>query len=77
MRSLTKLDEAPDFQVVRSVARSMFELLLDMKILRSNRSLSARFTHHPRIDRMRTAIRVREFVAKNPTPDRKKKRRST
>jgi hypothetical protein len=73
MRSLTKLDEAPDFQVVRSIARSMFEVLLDIKALQANPSLSERLSHHPRIERMRTAIKVRDFVAKNRTPEREEK----
>jgi hypothetical protein len=72
-RSLVKLDSADTFQAVRSIARSMFELLLDIKTLAINQSLSRMFAAYPMIERTRTAIRVADFVAANPSPERNKK----
>jgi len=63
MRSLVKLDHPDDFQAVRSLARSMFELLLDMKSLQRDPALSKRYSSFPMIERMRTAIQVADFVA--------------
>jgi hypothetical protein len=73
LRSLAKLDRSHDFQAVRSIARSMYELLLDMKTLEHDPTLSKRFFAFPTIERTKTAIRVADFVAKNATPARQKK----
>jgi len=75
MRSLVKLDDFDDFQAVRSIARSLFELLLDMKLLQLDPTLIARFSSYSTIERMRSAIRVADFVAKHPSPDRAKRYR--
>lgn len=69
MRSVAKLDSYDDFQVVRATARSMFELMLDIRTLKMTPSLAARFFSFPMIERMRTAIQVADFVALHARPE--------
>jgi hypothetical protein len=69
MQTLTRLDSYHDFQVVRATARSMFELTLDVRTLKMNPQLAVRFFSFPKIERMRTALRVADFVSLHPGPE--------
>jgi len=73
MRSLVRLDHFDDFQAARSLARSMFELLLDMRSLQRDPALSKRYSSFPKIERMRTAIRIADFVAAHSSTGRNTK----
>jgi hypothetical protein len=75
MRGLTRLDHVEDFQSVRSIARSLFELVLDMKLLQHDPTLLTKFSSYPTVERIRTAIRVADFVAAHPSADRAKRYR--
>jgi hypothetical protein len=70
MRTLAKLNQSEDFQTVRSTARSLYELLLDLTHLASDSSLAERYWAFVDVERMRSAILITDFVAKNPNPER-------
>jgi Family of unknown function (DUF5677) len=65
--SLTKLDQPGDFQAVKSISRILFELRLDIKTLETDTNLYKKFLAYNYLDRMRGAIRISDYVAKNPS----------
>jgi hypothetical protein len=71
LRSLVKLDGFDDVQAVRSIARTLFELLLDMKTLQREPILAKRFAAFATVERMRTAIRVADFASRHPMAHRR------
>lgn len=69
MRTLAKLSHPEDFQTVRSTARSLYELFLDLQLLASDNSLAEKYWGFVDVERMRSALLIADFVAKNPTPE--------
>lgn len=68
MSSLTQLSRPTDFQAVRSITRSLFEVYLDIKDLAQDPKLSERYHAYTALGRMRASIEIADYVAANPSP---------
>lgn len=67
--SLLRLNNSIDFNAVANIARTLFELLLDLKLLVSanlKQQDLARFFAFPEVDRFRIAKRIVELQNKHP-----------
>jgi hypothetical protein len=67
--SLTRLNNTIDFCAVATIARTLFELLLDLKLLTRQMSTQEdieKFRAFSEVDRFRRADKVLEFQTKNP-----------
>lgn len=71
MEGLAILNDPRHFQMAAMATRSVFELLLDLKMLCSDPALGDKFFDFVQIDKFRKAERLSEFLAKNPTVDTK------
>jgi len=70
LRALAKLDETCHFQVAAMAARSIFELLLDLKALASDPTLTQKFFDFTWVSRYHKAKQLADFLQKNPNVDR-------
>lgn len=68
MKTLAVLNDAVHYQAVASAARTLFELLLDLKILTEDTTGDAisRFLAFPELEKFRVATKVTEFREANP-----------
>jgi hypothetical protein len=73
MHSLTKLDALTDFQAVRSLTRSLFEIYLDIRTLSADHSLCEKYHAYTALGRMRAAIEIADFVRDNPSQEREER----
>ncbi|MBX3439982.1 MAG: hypothetical protein KF861_21000, partial [Planctomycetaceae bacterium] len=70
LRSLAKLDDPAHFQLANSAARTVFELVLDLKALTTDRSLASKFFAFSRVAKFRKAEQLVNFLNNNPSIDR-------
>lgn len=70
LRALAKLDDTRHFQVAAMAARSIFELLLDLKALAKDLSLGQKFFDFTWMSRYRKAKQLADFLQANPNVDR-------
>jgi len=68
--SLTKLDSISDFQTVQAGARTVFELLLDLKMLAKDPALAGPFFAFAEVQPFSKAAQLTKFLDENPTVDR-------
>lgn len=69
LRGLTELSDPAHFQIVNSIARTVFELLLDLKVLSSDPTLAEKFFAFSRVAKFRKATQLKEFLSANPSVD--------
>jgi hypothetical protein len=69
LQSLAKLDDSCHFQMAAIAARSVFELLLDLKVLAANPSLAQKFFDFTWVSRYHKAKQLAEFLSSNPGVD--------
>jgi hypothetical protein len=70
LQGLTCLYDPSQFQMANSVARTVFELVLDVKALCADRSLAAKFFAFSRVVKFRKAEQLVAFLNANPAIDR-------
>ena len=68
-RTLAHLGDAQHFQVAAMVARTMFELLLDLKSLADRPDLTDQFFAFTRVNRFQKADQLADFLQRNPEID--------
>lgn len=69
LRGISILDDPAHFQIANSVARTVFELVLDLKALRADPSLAARFFTFSRVFKFKKAEQLFNFLNENPSID--------
>jgi hypothetical protein len=69
LRALAKLDDGAHFQVAAMAARSIFELLLDLKVLAEDPTLARKFFDFTWVSRYRKAKQLVDFLQANPNVD--------
>ena len=69
LRALAKLDDTCHFQVAAMAARSMFELLLDLKALAKDPTLGQKFFDFTWMSRYHKARQLANFLQHNPDVD--------
>jgi hypothetical protein len=69
LRSLAKLDDSCHFQMAAIAARSVFELLLDLKSLAADSSLAQKFFDFTWVSRYHKAKQLANFLSANPAVD--------
>lgn len=70
LRGISTLTDPVHFQIANSVARTVFELVIDLKLLRDDPSLSAKFFAFARVVKFRKAAQLVKFLDGNPSIDR-------
>lgn len=70
LRALAKLDDPAHFQIANSVARTVFELVLDLKALSTHQFLAPKFFAFSRAVKFRKAEQLVAFLNANPAIDR-------
>lgn len=70
LRGLKRLNEPAHFQIVNSVARTVFELVLDLKVLIADHSSAEKFHGFARVAKFRKASQLKTFLDSNPAVDR-------
>lgn len=69
VEALAKLGESRHFQMAAMATRSLFELLLDLKILANDPGAADKFFDFVDIDKFRKAERLRDFLAAHQSID--------
>lgn len=69
LRGLTELNDPAHFQIVNSVARTVFELLLDLKVLVSDPAMADKYFAFSHVAKFRKATQLKEFLDANPDVD--------
>ncbi len=70
LRGVALLEEPAHFQIANSVARTIFELVIDLKSLCDDPSLAAKFLAFTRVVKFRKAEQLSGFLNANPSVDR-------
>lgn len=70
LRGIATLEDPAHFQIANSVARTVFELVVDLKMLRKDPSLAAKFFAFARVVKFRKAEQLVSFLDGNPSIDR-------
>ena len=70
LRALAKLNDTVHFQVAAMAARSIFELLLDLKALAKDATLTHKFLDFTWVSRYHKAKQLYNFLQANPNVDR-------
>ena len=68
--AITELKDPRHFQVAQSSARSLFELLLDVKLVIQDPNVVEKVNAFTRVERFRRANRLNTFVNEHPSIDR-------
>lgn len=69
VRGVASLSDPAHFQIANSVARTIFELVVDLKLLTSDRTLAAKFFAFARVVKFRKAEQLVRFLNDNPSVD--------
>ena len=69
LRAPAKLDDACHFQIAAMAARSLFELLLDLKALAKDPGLAEKFLDFTWVSRYHKAKQLADFLDANPGVD--------
>lgn len=69
LRGVTALNDPVHFQIVNSVARTVFELVLDLKALAADPTSAGKFHAFARVAKFRKATQLKDFLDANPTVD--------
>jgi len=69
LRALAKLDDTYHFQIAQMAARSIFELLLDLKALAADPTLAEKFFDFTWVSRYRKAKQLDDFLQAHPRVD--------
>jgi hypothetical protein len=69
VKSLTRLDSMKDFQAIATIARSVFELAVDLKLTDETPASWIRIKFHADIEKLRLAKRIVAFKKDNPDID--------
>jgi hypothetical protein len=69
IETLLKLDKSKDFQAIAMLARALFELAVDMRLLQKIPDGCLRVLVHADIEKLRVAQNIIGFKVKNPTAD--------
>ena len=69
LRGLKLLNDLAQFQIVNSVARTVFELVLDLNVLVSDQSRADKFHAFSRVAKFRKAAQLKTFLDANPSVD--------
>jgi len=70
LQGLATLDDPAHFQMANSTARTVFELVLDLKTLCADQSLAEKFFAFARVVKFRKAEQLVTFLNINPSVDR-------
>lgn len=70
LRGVVALDDPCHFQIANSVARTVFELVLDLKALSNDPSQTRRFFDFPKVAKFRYAEKLVSFLHDHPSIDR-------
>ena len=67
--TLLRMDKAKDFQAIAMLARALFELSVDLRLLQSIPDGWGKILAYADVEKLRTAKRITTFKANNPTTD--------
>lgn len=70
VRGLVASNDPKHFQIANSVARTIFELVIDLKLLCYDHTLAAKYLAFARVVKFRKAVQLVEFLNDNPGVDR-------
>ncbi|MEO2033604.1 MAG: hypothetical protein ABGZ35_16110, partial [Planctomycetaceae bacterium] len=70
LRGLRLLNDPAQFQIVNSVARTVFELVLDLNLLISDQATADKFHGFSRVAKFRKAAQLKTFLDANPSVDK-------
>ena len=69
VETLLHMDKAKDFQAIAMLARALFELSVDLRLLQAIPDGWARLITYGDVEKLRAAKRIAAFKARNPSAD--------
>lgn len=74
LKGIEQLRDPLHFQIVNATARTVFELVLDLKLLASDQSLVPKYFAFGRVSNFHKAVQLKSFLDLNPTIDQSRHR---